>query len=202
MNAKGWQMPIALCWVVTRCCWVQWHIEVGTKWLTFHRWHFETHLLSLVQIEARGLSLTFREVLQNILSKFVYCRNHTSYENFKLKLCTCAQSHALGTRTKFQLELLTINVLSGFVYFCEIILESSRNVSETTPRYWTGDKPLPEPMAAQFSDAYMCPQPSTTKKQQFSPRHSQLAGLILGLRPTNERRRYKVTASPIGWAQT
>ena len=28
------------------------------------------------------------------------------------------------------------------------------------------------------------------------------AGLILGLRPTNERRRYKVTPSLIGWAQT
>ena len=28
------------------------------------------------------------------------------------------------------------------------------------------------------------------------------AGLILGLRPVNERRRYKVTQSLIGWAQT
>ena len=27
-------------------------------------------------------------------------------------------------------------------------------------------------------------------------------GLILGLRPANERRRYKVRASLIGWAQT
>ena len=27
-------------------------------------------------------------------------------------------------------------------------------------------------------------------------------GLILGLRPANERRRYKVTTSLIGWAQT
>ena len=27
-------------------------------------------------------------------------------------------------------------------------------------------------------------------------------GLILGLHPTNERRRYKVTSSLIGWAQT
>ena len=29
-----------------------------------------------------------------------------------------------------------------------------------------------------------------------------VAGLILGLRPANERRRYKVTPSLIGWAQT
>ena len=27
------------------------------------------------------------QALQDILLKFVYCRNHTSYENFKMKLC-------------------------------------------------------------------------------------------------------------------
>ena len=47
----------------------------------------------------------------------------------------CAQSYALGTRTKFQLEIFTINVISGIVYFREIILESLQNISETTP--WT-----------------------------------------------------------------
>ena len=47
--------------------------------------------------------------LQNILSKFVYCRNRNLYENFKLTLCTCARSMALGTRAKCQLEILTIN---------------------------------------------------------------------------------------------
>ena len=31
---------------------------------------------------------------------------------------------------------------------------------------------------------------------------SEAAGPILGLRPANERRRYKVTPSLIGWAQT
>ena len=45
----------------------------------------------------------------------------------------CAQSHALGTRTKFQLEIITINVFSGIVYFHEIILESSQNINETNP---------------------------------------------------------------------
>ena len=33
----------------------------------------------------------------------------------------------------FRLEILIINVISGIVYFREIILESSQNVSETTP---------------------------------------------------------------------
>ena len=32
--------------------------------------------------------------------------------------------------------------------------------------------------------------------------HNDNAGLILGLCPANERRRYKVTPSPISWAQT
>ena len=37
-----------------------------------------------------------------------------------------------------QLEILTINVFSGIVYFCEIILESSQNISETTTRSLAG----------------------------------------------------------------
>ena len=40
---------------------------------------------------------------------------------------------ALGTRRTFHLEILTINVIFGIVYFRGIILESYRNVSETTP---------------------------------------------------------------------
>ena len=81
-----------------------------------------------------GCFTNVSRALQNILSKFWYCRNSTCDENVKLKLCTSAQSHALGTRTKFQLEILTVNVISGVVYFRDNILESSRNVSETTPR--------------------------------------------------------------------
>ena len=52
----------------------------------------------------------------------------------------CAQSHALGTRTKFQIKILTMNVIYNSVYFHEIILESSRSISETTPVFhlWLG----------------------------------------------------------------
>ena len=32
--------------------------------------------------------------------------------------------------------------------------------------------------------------------------YTYISGLILGLRPANEKRRYKVTPSLIGWAQT
>ena len=70
---------------------------------------------------------------RSILSKIVYCRNRTFYENFKLKLCGYAQNQALGTPTKFQQEILTINMISGIVYSREIVLVSSRDVSETTP---------------------------------------------------------------------
>ena len=41
-----------------------------------------------------------------------------------MKSWTCDQSHPLGTRTKFQLEIHSLNVISGIVYFHEIILES------------------------------------------------------------------------------
>ena len=84
--------------------------------------------------DTRGCFTNVSRALQNIISKFPYSRHRTSYENFKLKLCTCAQSHALGTRRKLQLEVLTINEISGIIYFREIILENSRNVTETNPR--------------------------------------------------------------------
>ena len=47
-------------------------------------------------------------------------------------------------------------------------------------------------------------QTSTFPRQLHTRRHIpyDIAGLIVGLRPTNERRRYKVTPSLIGWAQT
>ena len=91
--------------------------------------------MGLAELRDPGRYLTnVSRALQDIISKFVYYWNRTSYENFKLKLCTCAQSHALGTRTKFQLEIITESLIFDIVYFPEIILKSSRNVSETTPR--------------------------------------------------------------------
>ena len=47
---------------------------------------------------------------QYILPKLVYCRNRASCENFKLK------GHALGTCTKFQLEIIIINVISLYIF--------------------------------------------------------------------------------------
>ena len=69
------------------------HPTTRTYWLstTEHSWQ---HL---------GLFHNVSRTLHNILSKFMYCRNFTCYENFKLNLCTCAQSNALGTSTNVQL---------------------------------------------------------------------------------------------------
>ena len=71
--------------------------------------------------------------LQNNLAKIHNARNPIYGENFKLKLCTCTQSIALGSRTKFQLEILIKHTISVIHKFWENILESSRNLSETTP---------------------------------------------------------------------
>ena len=101
-------------------------------WTSFKCANLPHHVLKLCT--PGGCFTNVSRALQNILSKFVYCRKRTSFKNFKLKSCMWAQSHTLGTHTKFQLEILTINVFSGIVYFREIILESSQNVSETTPR--------------------------------------------------------------------
>ena len=94
---------------------------------------FCTGLNVLLHWDAGGCFTNVLWAPQNILSKFVYCKNHTSFENFKLKLCKCAQNHALGTRKKFQLEIPTVNVISGIIYFHKIILESLWNIIETTP---------------------------------------------------------------------
>ena len=83
------------------------------------------------------VSLTFR-ALRNNLAKMYNARNHFYAENFNLKFCTCAQSIALDTRTKFQIEILIRNTISAIHKFRENILESSRNVSETTPRLFHG----------------------------------------------------------------
>ena len=80
-----------------------------------------------------GCFTNVSRALQNNFAKIYNASNHMYGENFKLKLCTCAQSMALGTRTKFQIEMLIGSAISVTHKFRENILESSRNVSETPP---------------------------------------------------------------------
>ena len=72
--------------------------------------------VSATYLKMWGCFTNVSRALQNILYKFVYCKNRTYYESFTLKLCTCAQPHAFGTHTKFQLEILTINVSDFWHY--------------------------------------------------------------------------------------
>ena len=76
-----------------------------------------------------NVSLAF----QNILSKFLYCSNSTSHENFKMKLCTCAQSNALGACTNFQLKILTPNMISGIAYFSILFCRAHKTLVKQPP---------------------------------------------------------------------
>ena len=85
---------------------------------------------------SRGSGGCFTNVsraLQNDLAKIYNVRNNISVENFELKLCTRAQSMALGTRTKFELEILIKSTILVIYKFRGNVLESSRNASETPP---------------------------------------------------------------------
>ena len=85
----------------------------------------------------RYTSRKVSRALQYYLAKIYNARNHIYGENFTLKLCPCAQGMALGTRTNFQLEIPIGSTVSAIHKFRENILESSRNVSETTLRHIT-----------------------------------------------------------------
>ena len=54
------------------------------------------------------------QALQSNLTNIYNARNHSYGENFKLKHCTYAQSMALGTRTKVQLEIPIRNIYKNF----------------------------------------------------------------------------------------
>ena len=90
--------------------------------------------------EPGGSFTNVSQALQNNLMKIYNTRNNIYVENFKLKLCTCVQSMALGIRTKFQLEIFARSTISAIDKFWENILESSRNVmidSYIIPENWS-----------------------------------------------------------------
>ena len=55
--------------------------------------------------ESRGCFTNDSRALQNNFVKIYNARNHIYGGNFKLEFCTCVQSIALGTCTKFQLKI-------------------------------------------------------------------------------------------------
>ena len=81
----------------------------------------------------RGCFTNVLRALQHNLAKIYNARNHIYDEHFRLKVCMWGQSMALGTRTNFQLEILTKTSISAIHKFRENALESSWNVSEILP---------------------------------------------------------------------
>ena len=74
--------------------------------------------------EPGGCFTDVSRTLQNNLAKIYNARNSIYAENFKLKICTCAQSMALGMRTNFQCEIHIRGTISVIYKFRENILES------------------------------------------------------------------------------
>ena len=70
--------------------------------------------------------------LQNNLAKIYNASIHIYGENFKLKLCTCAQSMALGSRTKFLLEILSRGTFLQYTNF-ERIFQRARETMVKQP---------------------------------------------------------------------
>ena len=76
------------------------------------------HVWSLIWIYSNDRNITkddYGKKCNNVAADNIF-----SYQNYKLRLCTCAKN----TRTKCQIEILTIEVISGIVYFCEIVSRS------------------------------------------------------------------------------
>ena len=78
---------------------------------------FNMYTLEFLRASRYASNYTFRFVIDTVpgvcftdvswalkmfLWIYVQCRNRTSYANFKQKLSTCAQRHAVGKRKKFQ----------------------------------------------------------------------------------------------------
>ena len=87
----------------------------------------------LASQEPRGCFTNVLRGLQNNLTKIHNARYRMYGENFKLKHCSCAQSMALGTRTKFQLEILITITISTIHKFREC-LGKPASINESTPR--------------------------------------------------------------------
>ena len=101
-------------WMTSKSVWI---VEFWRNWKkSIEIWQYYHYTRNQ---ELWGL---FSRALQNNLLKIDNTRNDIYGENFKLKLCTCAQSMALGTSIKFQLEILITSTISAIHKFRENIL--------------------------------------------------------------------------------
>ena len=86
----------------------------------------------LVMYTPDGCFTNVSRALQNNLANIHNAGIYIYGEIFKQKICTSAQSMALGTRAKFQFEILIRSTIFAIHKFRENIFKSSRNLSETT----------------------------------------------------------------------
>ena len=98
------------------------------------------HMVKLVQIMACnlfgdqvGVSLPFLELSKIFSQNFCIPKFIPLVRILSWKLCTRAQSHAFSTCTKFLLEILTINVISGIVHLSKIIWRDRETLVKQLP---------------------------------------------------------------------
>ena len=72
--------------------------------LVFRPMYFNQHTSDSLHIQSGCGFIKVSRAIENNLAKIYNSRNHMYGENLKLKLCTCGQSMALGTRRTVSLE--------------------------------------------------------------------------------------------------
>ena len=103
-------------------------------WLPWGRVFTICHLRGVVP-------LTFRKLSKINSWKYTMPEITFMVRNFKPELYMCVHSMALGTSTKFRLEIFIRSMISAIHKFQENILESSRNVSQAGKLKFFGTRP-------------------------------------------------------------
>ena len=147
------------------------------------------------------------------------CGTCMSYSSGSIttKFCTCIDSGGVVTYAKFCCDSVDGGITNGqpqglrslvpFVFqnaqirqsFLFKLCHSQQTGRRAVVQYngvWHGIYYSTEVTQVENTDYF-----DLTKHTVITHPHQQDAGLILGLRPANERRRYSVTTFLIGWAQ-
>ena len=112
---------------------ISWHyISIpGNIW--WGGWLYRDIILSLLAIFGEGVIISWHYIF---IPGYIWWGGDyivTLMMRISIWNCTCAWSMALDKCTEFQLEIVIRRMTSIIHKFCENVLESSRNISETTP---------------------------------------------------------------------
>ena len=121
LSAALWDICLLHCGIFVCCIvgFVRWKRHINHQPITYIKLKIRK-----IRKSPGGCFTNVSRALENNIAKIYNTRNHIYGENFKL---------ALDTHTMLQLEILIRSTISAIHTFRENILESSRNVSETTP---------------------------------------------------------------------